>query len=183
MEKTQRSHVVAGDLGRLQCNHCGESYAISMPVPMSIYLASLKAFADEHADCREPPDVRCSTCLRLGHTYDRCVELNVTTPEQWIRSGDTGISSVAIWRHMQGMAAESTWGPSPPLDPADFGRCHRLLAKFPEWRARIGEMARYPGWGPLVGAWGELEALYVEEKASGTGERLYAEMCRLRGEQ
>ena len=70
-----------------------------------------------------------------------------------------------------------------PHDPDDFGRCHRLLQAFPEWRSRLDEMRAHPGWGPLVDAWSELEALYAEEIQSGKAPKLYARMCALRGEK
>ena len=50
-----------------------------------------------------------------------------------------------------------------PSDPDDFGRCYRLLAKFPEWRQRMPEVAaQYPKWGPMVAAWDELTELYEQ---------------------
>lgn len=68
-----------------------------------------------------------------------------------------------------------------PYDPDDFGRCHRLLDRFPAWRLRLGEVpAVYPAWTPLVPAWDELTALYVEELPSGRCPKLYARLRELR---
>lgn len=95
------------------------------------------------------------------------------TELEWIVSDDTGVSSKAIWAHM--MDAKVTpkpWG-SYPHDPADFGRCYRLLKRFPAWRSRIGEMAQYgEEWAALAGAWDELEALFESEAREMAMDRL-----------
>lgn len=70
--------------------------------------------------------------------------------------------------------------PDIPYDPEDFGRCHRLLFAFPEWRARLPEVAaRYPEWVPFVAAWDELAALYVEGEG-GQAPKLYRRMREIR---
>src|SRR6266702_3517315 len=64
-----------------------------------------------------------------------------------------------------------------PHDPADFGRCHRLLQLMPEWRAQLHKVAEvFPKWKPLVDAWNELEALWLKEKPSGRCPLLYERM-------
>lgn len=83
---------------------------------------------------------------------------------EWIRGGDTGISSKQIWKVMTGLTIhdESTrdFGRL-PCDPSDFGRCKRLLELIPEWRPRLDHMARaYPKWGPLVREWDRVDSLY-----------------------
>lgn len=99
---------------------------------------------------------------------------------QWILGGDTGISSKVIWAVMMGATPAEV---DVPYDPSDFGRCHRLLQLFPEWRGRLDEVARaYPAWGPLVREWGQLEALYEEEWPTGRAPRLYTRMQALREE-
>ena len=99
---------------------------------------------------------------------------------KWIRSGDTGTSSKTIWYVMMGLPWADSWGPSPPWDPDDFGRCYRLLVEFPQWRERLGEVAaRYRSWGPLVREWARLTDLYEEEAPSGTAPKLYAAVKEL----
>lgn len=104
----------------------------------------------------------------------------------WISGRDTGASSIAIWAHMMGAKSDG----SHPLDPADFGRCYRLLVYVPEWAPRIGEMAVYSTtWLLLSGAWFELTALFEREtgcaglatyNARGNAPELYARMLELR---
>jgi hypothetical protein len=83
------------------------------------------------------------------------------TPIDWLMSRDTGISSKTICSVLTGSKAPD-WHDTPG-DPDDFGRCYRLLALFPDWRARMPEVAaKYPKWGPMVAAWDELTALYEQ---------------------
>lgn len=83
----------------------------------------------------------------------------------WLRGTDTGTSSLTIFsvlarcKHM----VTSRHVPDIPYDIDDFGRCHRLLERFPEWRARLPEVAKaHPRWKRLVAAWPTLTALYEE---------------------
>ncbi|GAB2620251.1 hypothetical protein [Novilysobacter erysipheiresistens] len=71
----------------------------------------------------------------------------------WLSGRDSGSSSKAILHHMLGMESEGDH----PWDPADLGRCLRLLELFPEWKPRITEMARYSRqWASLALRWDEL---------------------------
>lgn len=81
----------------------------------------------------------------------------------WPFSGDCGLSSKTIWCFMMGVPFEillSNTLPYAPRDQGDFGRCHRLLALCPEWRARMPEMARVRGWEKVAPAWEKLSRLY-----------------------
>lgn len=93
------------------------------------------------------------------------------TPEyQWWCGLDVGTSSACIFScfcnaSLTGMAREMGGG-SVPMDSSDFGRCERLLQKFPEWRARLGEVAAaFPNtyWPAVIARWDDLE------KADATG--------------
>lgn len=100
----------------------------------------------------------------------------------WVAGGDTGISSLTIWSVLSGMFSDTAarFGHWPPSDPSDFGRCYRLLKRFPAWRARLGEVsAAHPRWTRLVEHWAELESLYEEELPNATAPKLYARMKQL----
>ena len=85
----------------------------------------------------------------------------------WLRSGDVGLSSKTIFAtfmdrwdilgdHRHGYA---------PADSDDFGRCHRLLLRYPEWRRDLHKVAeKCPAFAPLVPIWSELDALFVEKR-------------------
>lgn len=98
------------------------------------------------------------------------------TPLDWVTGDDTGISSLAIWEHMTGqrVASLDRWGRRPPQDPSDFGRCHRLLALFPEWRARLSEFAEtHPAWEGVVAQWDDFVRIYERDEPTGKSRELY----------
>jgi hypothetical protein len=95
----------------------------------------------------------------------------------WLNGNDTGRSSLAIVSVMEGGIARAY---SYPLDPADLGRCIRLLALAPEYRQRLHEMKTVsPEWAALVDHWKELERLYHSEAASGKARQCYDRMHEL----
>jgi hypothetical protein len=96
----------------------------------------------------------------------------------WAESGDTGTSSRTIWHVMTGCPMFGD--PYFPLDPADFGRCYRLLKLIPSWRKRLPEVAeRFPNWKMLVENWRELTDLYEREYKTGRCPLLYRRMKEL----
>lgn len=104
------------------------------------------------------------------------------TPIEWLLRDDTGISSKTICAVMTGSEMGGSFDPDVPHDPSDFGRCYRLLQNFPEWKARLPEVAiAYPMWGPMVAAWDELTSMYEEEKQnkSGKAPKMYERMRSL----
>lgn len=83
----------------------------------------------------------------------------------WASGHDTGSSSKAIALHMVGGTCNGAY----PLDPSDLGRCLRLLDKFPEWRSRLTEMARYDKiWAAYSERWDDLQKLFIQEVGSLT---------------
>jgi hypothetical protein len=77
--------------------------------------------------------------------------------EKWLRSGDTGASSRAIWRKLTAMPIRQT--EDYPHDMDDFGRCVRLMDAVPEWRERIPELGGISvRWKAIAENWDKLEA-------------------------
>lgn len=174
-KKESNSQLVPPDT--LFCMACGVTYKMTMPAPISIMCATIDAFDKDHKRCKidKAKGPACSHCFGFGHAEDGCSRLDYRgSVEKWWNGPDTGASSKAICAKLAGWTHEQR--ASTPLDPSDFGRCHRLLKAIPGWRARIGEMADVPGWAGLVEAWDELEALYEEELPSGNAPKLYARM-------
>lgn len=98
----------------------------------------------------------CEVCNNLNDGGNRAREA------EWYQGSDTGISSETIFEVMTGTIVKSHRTPS---DASDFGRCVRLLEKFPPWRARLGEVGeQFPEWEPLVNVWHWLEELYESDK-------------------
>lgn len=107
---------------------------------------------------------------------------------QWLLGTDTGQSSLTVFsvlsqKHsVAALAKLGRFGASIPCDPADFGRCYRLLESIPGWRARLPEVAdRHPEWAPLVTEWDALTALYLEELPTGKAPKLFKRMRDLEG--
>ena len=97
--------------------------------------------------------------------------------DAWLFGADTGMSSKTIFGIMTG---KSVGEGSFPWDPDDFGRCYRLLARFPAWRARLPEVVKkYPRWSGLVENWDQLTRLYEEELPKKSAPKLYARMQEL----
>lgn len=101
---------------------------------------------------------------------------------KWITGSDTGVSSKTIWSVMMDSVDEEkpSYRYDIPHDPADLGRCYRLLALFPEWKSRLKEVAEiFPMWKPMVEKWDELTALYEKESPSGRCPELFDRMQEL----
>lgn len=75
----------------------------------------------------------------------------------WLLGWDTGASSKTILAVMLG--ADKHDGMDYPSDPADAGRCFRLLEIVPEWKARLHEMRGCgPCWVALIDKWGDIRS-------------------------
>ena len=91
---------------------------------------------------------------------------------KWITGDDTGISSKAIFAIMQGVEPDRKWGSNYPSDPADFGRCYRLLKLIPEWKLDVSKFD-CPVWKEYIRVWGQFEKLWEEESPGGRCPKLY----------
>jgi hypothetical protein len=83
---------------------------------------------------------------------------------EWLRSGERGVSSEAIFEHLTGVPVGDRWGSTYPADSWDLRRCRLLLEAVPAFRLRLGEMSGACSvWARLVARWDELCALMDEE--------------------
>lgn len=160
--------VVGGAPGEVgHCTRCGEGLRLELPVRLEVFTGASGGFVEAHKHC----------------TPGRYVASTPTSAEEWLKSRDTGSSSLTIYHVMTGKHVGDPDRYHTPIDPSDFGRCYRLLELVPAWRARLPEVAtRFPAWGPLVREWTRLEALYLEELPDGTAPKLYAAMRQLEKE-
>lgn len=101
----------------------------------------------------------------------------------WASSGDTGLSSEFIARHMLGVKPpDGSYGCRHPLDVADFGRCHRLLEAVPAWKSRIVELSAYsPEWSALAMAWGDIADAYEDNDTAKVSELIRRARSALKG--
>lgn len=82
----------------------------------------------------------------------------------WAAGRDTGSSSLTMGAIMMGADPKDLRSGSHPRDPSDLGRCLRLLALIPEWRADLDKMRGVsPAWAALVDHWDELATLMADE--------------------
>lgn len=160
------AHVTHGGAG-FRCMNCGDEQALAYPISIPVWNGAAKAYEVMHRGCK--PSERGAARFRY------------TTPAEWLRSWDTGASSLTIFATFAGHGMPDR--PDVPHDPADFGRCCRLLKVAPpEWRTGLARVAeRFPAWRPLVERWTELEALYEEELPTGRAPRTYELMQAIAG--
>jgi hypothetical protein len=171
--KRQDDHLVMGGKG-MRCLNCGTETPIPYPVTVRVMKAHEQDFRDGHLRCK-PSDKG-----RARYKYN--------SPEEWLESWDTGVSAMAIYATFQGhslvgLLGHQLYDEPVPRDPADFGRCYRLLkVSPPAWTARIEQVAKkHPAWKPFADRWPELVALYEEELPTGECPKLYALMKEIRG--
>jgi hypothetical protein len=140
---SKHPHITMGN-NAFWCHNCGAEYVLQMPLSINMFTASASAFTKDHKHCK--PGEQGAARMRYS------------TPEEWVRSWDTGLSSKTIFDYMRtGLASN----PNVPLDASDFGRCSRLLAVAPGWRQRLSGLGdAYPAWKPLVENWDMLEQLF-----------------------
>lgn len=103
----------------------------------------------------------------------------------WLRTGERGISSEAIFSHLSGIPVSGRWGLRAPQDPSDLRRCRLLLEAVPAFRAELHRMAEVSEeWTALVERWDELCATMDEEapewrEGRGSAPETYALMRAL----
>lgn len=85
---------------------------------------------------------------------------------EWLLSSDTGMSSRTIALAGIGGKRPEPWGWDVPHDPADFGRCARLLARIPELRTPAFLRLLQEGgekWPKLIARWDEVQICMSQE--------------------
>lgn len=88
---------------------------------------------------------------------------------KWLMGSDTGVSSKAILAFMVLVPNGTVYADTYPYDPADLGRCLRLLDLIPEWKPHVAGMASNcgPYWKALVERWDELSVSLAAEVGEG----------------
>ena len=85
---------------------------------------------------------------------------------EWLAKGETGTSSktMAFFLGFDIKMKDAYH----PLDPADFDRCLRLLARVPEMRPHLHRMevlSKY--WAALIRSWDAVEQCHLQEVGLG----------------
>lgn len=145
------------------CKNCGQAYRIALPAPIDIVVAIINAFIKHHKNCEK------TWTEPVADMNDPMTDRVVF----WLKNGFRGISSETILAQftdrtpLNGIETHSRDRWRHPLDPSDFGRCHKLLEIVPEFRKELSVMkAVSPEWSRLVDAWDELTQLYLSNDPS-----------------
>ncbi|RQS39746.1 hypothetical protein [Burkholderia sp. Bp8990] len=103
----------------------------------------------------------------------------------WFVGDDTGISSTTMAAIALGATNSSGLSSfDAPYDPADFGRCYRLVTAVPEIREffpRIGK--KVPAFRGILREWDDLVKLFKRDQKSGRSDELYQRIKQLRGDR
>ena len=82
----------------------------------------------------------------------------------WLAGSDTGVSSESLAFHFLKIDNTSPFGICAPLDPADLGRCLRLIDKVPAVRACVDDLALInDSWAALAPVWDEISESMKDE--------------------
>lgn len=124
--------------------------------------------------------------VRLKHQDERVDYMNRLL--SWILSSDTGSSSWGIFFCMTGLHYKNDYRDSGageiqhcfswPSDSHDFGRCYRLLQRFPEWRKTLPLCTEFLPSFTWVNKWDELEKFYLE-KCMKNGQVIYQSLDKI----
>jgi hypothetical protein len=83
---------------------------------------------------------------------------------EWLASGDTGVSSESLAFEFMGTKRKGASGIGHPHDPADLGRCLRLIHRVPEVRRCVDSLATEDeGWAKCAAVWDEIAASMADE--------------------
>jgi hypothetical protein len=102
---------------------------------------------------------------------------------EWLVGDDTGTSSETLLLIHVGILKRSRFGFDAPHDPSDFGRCYRLVKKFPEIKGSFHDVSkRVPVFAGILENWDSLCKLYRKElkRPDGRCPELYAKIKELR---
>jgi hypothetical protein len=123
-----------------------------------------------------------ATLVLVGKDGGKKWEAEINACGDWLKGTDTGVSSKTIYSVLSGINFYLR-DTDVPHDPDDFGRCYRLLKRFPGWRERMGDVAeKFPAWKPFVREWGAMTDLYEQEFPTGQAPLLYAMMQKIADE-
>lgn len=101
---------------------------------------------------------------------------------QWLVSRDTGVSSRTMAAIALGSGPDEDADYDAPYDPADFGRCRRLVAACPFIREHFDSIGTLvPAFAPILAEWDELCRLYDRDLPTGRSDVLYNRLRVLRG--
>ena len=111
-------------------------------------------------------------CKAWRAEIEEQLEKDVKDPyRRWLLGTDTGVSSITMFSEMIDKAdlrleaLSRIRDPDIPHDSSDFGRCYRLLQKFPEFGKRWAKLVeKHPAWRLYADNWSTLEGHWVAKE-------------------
>ena len=136
---------------KLFCTKCGGEFILNYPIAIDEMTQKIEAFENLHKQCKQTwtePIADQSKSVK-----DRAM--------WWIANGECGMSSKTMWNCFMD---NKDFQINHPYDPADFGRCWKLLDAIPEWKSKLYKLKPLSeAWNNLVENWDEL-TLFYEKK-------------------
>lgn len=111
-------------------------------------------------------------CKAWRSEIEEQLEKDVKDPyRRWLFGTDTGVSSITMFSEMidntdlRLEALSRIRDPDIPHDSSDFGRCYRLLQKFPEFGKRWAKLVeKHAAWRLYADNWSTLEARWAAKE-------------------
>ena len=158
--KKKESHIGFRN-EKLFCFHCGNSFAMPVPIAVTMVLAIVKAFEKDHISCKktwvEPVN---------EHPEEKTEDSNAMW---WILNGEHGSSSKTIFNTLcwTDLKIENKYI-THPHDPDDFRRCYLLLKAVPQFKDKLDKMRTVsPVWSNIVDNWDKLIEMLEEQMRTG----------------
>jgi len=153
--KTKKDEHTGFRNGDLFCFNCGNSYEISLPVPVKRFTAITKAFNVLHADCPK------TWIEPVNDANGKSEEENI---RWWMEFGEHGLSSKTMFNILSDDLRIQNRTPGTPSDPDDFRRCYLLLEAVPSFRLKLDRLKPInKTWSNLVVNWDKLTEMLQEQ--------------------
>lgn len=137
----------------LRCQKCNEPFFGTMKVNVEVTIAIKSMLANRCPKCGSD-QLYMGLGLSLSEDRERRKKATKNKLLDWLENGEIGESSKDIAKYMMEGAHIKNY----PHDYDDLRRCILLLDRFPEWKERMPEMAKFSGWEKIGPQWMEIEA-------------------------
>lgn len=159
-----------------QFSECAYGIIIKGPVPVNLFAliaeyigkkavvdSSMSAFYDDAMII-----ARTEKDLQEWRAYvdAECAKMDIE--DGWLRGRDTGTSSRFLFYRLTGRSFQES---AIPRDASDFGRCVRMLRRFPYLKEKLGHI-KDQLWIGIIESWDRLEEMYDAEDFNGVDEFL-----------
>lgn len=148
----------------VKCNACGAQFDTELKLPMELgkfarYMQAVECECGAGGDELEMAQEKTRDAITATDDIEKVY--------QWFGMGDTGISSKCLAFEFlinSGRTVSQTYDINAPYDPADLGRCLRLIAIVPAVRSAVDTLAKKnKRWAIAAAVWDEIASLMDKE--------------------